>query len=76
MGPQHDVHDALERGRSPVQAEGKGPVLPVPIGVLKAVLGLAVLERGTCQYPLVKSRVEIYRALPRRSRSSSTRGIG
>ncbi len=47
-----------------------------PLGVLKAVLGLAVSERGTCQYPFVRSSVDIYRVLPRRSRSSSTRGIG
>ncbi len=29
MGPQEDIHHPLERGWSPVKAEGKGPVLPV-----------------------------------------------
>ncbi len=46
MGPQQDVHHALERGRSPVQAEGKGPVLPVPIGGAEGCFGFGRFGEG------------------------------
>src|SRR4029434_2793548 len=47
-----------------------------PKGVLKAVNSLVSAARGTCQYPLLRSRVVRYLALPSRSISSSTLGIG
>ncbi|MEE6519511.1 hypothetical protein FKM82_031372 [Ascaphus truei] len=47
-----------------------------PRGVAKAVLHLDSSARGICQYPFVRSRVEIYSALPSESSNSSTLGIG
>ncbi len=47
-----------------------------PKGVLKAVYSLNCWAKGTCQYPLHKSRVVIYLAWPICSTSSSFRGIG
>ncbi len=46
MGPQPDVHHPLERGRSSVQAEGKGPVLPVPIGGAEGCFGFGRFGEG------------------------------
>ena len=47
-----------------------------PIGVANAVLGQCSLHTGTCQYPLVGSRVLMYLALPTSSIISSILGIG
>ncbi|MEE6524488.1 hypothetical protein FKM82_023996 [Ascaphus truei] len=46
------------------------------MGVAKAVLHLDFSSKGICQYPFVKSNVDIYSALPRASINSSTLGIG
>ena len=47
-----------------------------PLVVQNADFSLAASVSPTCQYPLAKSRVEKYLALPRDSRLSSMRGRG
>ncbi len=46
VGPQQDVHQSLEGGGSPVQAEGKNPILPVPTGGGEGGLRLRVIRQG------------------------------
>ncbi len=76
VGPQQDVHQSLEGGRSPVQAEGKNPILPVPTGGGEGGLRLRVIRQGHLPIALREVSVDMYRALPSRSNSSSTRGMG
>ncbi|XP_057206555.1 uncharacterized protein LOC130564491 [Triplophysa rosa] len=66
----HDVAGA------PCNPKGRVRYCQWPVGVLKAVLGFASFESGTCQYPFIRSKVEMYRARPKRSSSSSTRSVG
>ncbi len=49
--PQQDVHHALERGRSPVQPKGKGPVLPVSTGGAESRLGFGSFREGHLPVP-------------------------
>ncbi len=49
--PQQDVHHALERGRRPVQPEGKGLVLSVSAGGAEGRLGFGSFREGHLPLP-------------------------
>lgn len=50
--------------------------MPVARVVLNAVFGLELGVMATCQYPFVRSSVEMTQALPRHLMKSFTQGMG
>ena len=63
-------------GRAPRRRNASTRYCYKPSGVEHAVFSHKEAANGTCQYPLVRSRVLMYRTCPNRSLSSSTLGMG
>lgn len=75
-GGRVTYHKTLLGDRGSVEPNGRTQSCQCLCSVLKAVFSLASSIRATCQYPLVKSSVEMKRALPSRSMRSSACGSG
>ena len=70
------VYHPLESCRGIFLAKRHDLVLKNPFGVTKAEISLALLDKGTCQYPLSKSRFVTHLECPMWSIQPFTLGIG
>lgn len=71
VGSEDNVHHALEDCWGSLEDKGRAQYCQWPDAVQKVVL--AEWMKGTCQYPLVRSSVEMN--LPKYLMSSSTVGV-
>ena len=73
----HIIHICCRQlWHAPWRPNGKTLNWCIPKGVLKGVSSLASGAMATCQYPVLRSNMVIYLALPTLCNRSSTLGIG
>lgn len=59
-----------------METKGQNSILPIVPGGSEGCFGFSIGDRATCQYPLVKSRMEMNRAFHRCPVRLSARGRG